>query len=226
MKRFLTACTLATLVAGSSMTFAADKAPAPESVPAASTAPVPAGEYKLDKSHASLLFRVSHLGFSQYTARFSRFDAQLKFDPANLPASSVNVTVDPRSIDADGAPEGFMATLAGAQWLDADKFPQMTYRSTKVERAGKNGMRIHGELTLHGVTRPVTLNATYNGGYAGHPFDPNARIGFSAKGTLKRSDFGIAYGIPAPGTTMGVSDEVEIAIESEFTGPPLPETQS
>jgi len=69
-------------------------------------------------------------------------------------------------------------------------------------------------------------SATYNGGYAVHPFEPNARVGFSAKGTLKRSDFGIAYGIPAPGTNMGVSDEVEITIESEFTGPPLPKTQS
>jgi len=117
-----------------------------------------------------------------------------------------------------------MATLAGKEWLDADKYPQMTYRSTKVERTTGNGLRISGELTLHGVTKPVTLNATYNGGYAGHPYDPHARIGFSAKGTLKRSEFGVAYGIPAPGTTMGVSDAVEIIIEAEFSGPPLAST--
>ena len=82
-------------------------------------------------------------------------------------------------------------------------------------------MRVTGDFTLHGVTKPVTLLVTFNGGYAGHPMDPNARIGFSATGALKRSDFGITLGIPAPGTTMGVGDEIEIALQAEFTGPPL-----
>jgi len=204
----------------SGVALAADK-PAAQAVPAASAAPVPAGAYTLDKAHASLLFRVNHLSFSHWTARFTKFDAQLQFDPADPAKSSVKVTVDPKSISSDNAPEGFMATLAGPEWLDAGKYPEMTYRSTKVERAGTNGLRISGQLTLHGVTKPVTLMATYNGGYAGHPFDPHARIGFSAKGTLKRSEFGVAYGIPAAGTTMGVFDDVEIIVEAEFSGPPL-----
>jgi polyisoprenoid-binding protein YceI len=221
MNRFATTFALVALTVAT-CALAADSKPAADAVPTASTAPVPAGAYKLDKSHATLLFRVDHLSFSRYTARFTRFDAQLQFDPANPATSSVKVTVDPRSIDADGAPAGFMATLAGKEWLDADKYPEITYQSSKVERVGQNGLRINGNLTLHGVTKPVTLNGTYNGGYAGHPFDPNARIGFSATGKLKRSDFGVAYGIPAPGTTMGVSDEVEVIIEAEFSGPPLP----
>jgi polyisoprenoid-binding protein YceI len=199
---------------------AADK-PAAQSIPTASAAPVPAGAYTLDKAHASLLFRVNHLSFSHWTARFTKFDAQLQFDPADPTKSSVKVTVDPKSISSDNAPEGFMATLAGPEWLDAGKFPEMTYRSTKVERSGANGLKISGQLTLHGVTKPVTLVGTYNGGYAGHPYDPHARIGFSAKGTLKRSEFGVAYGIPAPGTSMGVFDDVEIIVEAEFSGPPL-----
>jgi len=190
-------------------------------VPAASAAPVPAGAYTLDKAHASLLFRVNHMAFSHWTARFTKFDAQLQFDPRDASKSSVKVTVDPKSIASDNAPDGFMATLAGPEWLDAGKYPQMSYRSTKVERSGPNGLRISGQLTLHGMTKPVTLVATYNGGYAGHPFDPHARVGFSAKGTLKRSEFGIASGIPAPGTTMGVFDDVEVIIEAEFSGPPL-----
>jgi polyisoprenoid-binding protein YceI len=221
MNRFATTFALVALTVAT-CALAADSKPAADAVPSASTAPVPAGAYKLDKAHATLLFRVDHLSFSRYTARFTRFDAQLQFDPANPATSSVKVTVDPRSIDADGAPAGFMATLAGKEWLDADKYPEIAYQSSKVERVGQNGLRINGNLTLHGVTKPVTLNGTYNGGYAGHPFDPNARIGFSATGKLKRSDFGVAYGIPAPGTTMGVSDEVEMIIEAEFSGPPLP----
>ena len=217
---FLILSALAPLVLVGSHSYAADK-PAAQAVPTASAAPVPAGAYTLDKAHASLLFRVNHLSFSHWTARFTTFDAQLQFDPADPAKSSVKVTVDPKSIASDNAPEGFMTTLAGPEWLDAGKYPEMTYRSTKVERAGPNGLRINGQLTLHGVTKPVTLMATYNGGYAGHPFDPHARIGFSAKGTLKRSQFGVAYGIPAAGTSMGVFDDVEIIVEAEFSGPPL-----
>jgi polyisoprenoid-binding protein YceI len=180
---------------------------------------VPAGAYTTDDAHSSLLFRVVHLGFSNYTGRFKSFDTQLQFDPANLAASSVEVSVDPNSLDVEHPPEGFLAELLGAQFLDAGQFPELTYRSTAVESTGPNTVKITGDLTLHGVTHPVVLNATLNGGYAGHPMDPNARIGFSARGTLKRSDFGISYGIPAPGTTLGVSDEVEVIVETELTGP-------
>lgn len=72
---------------------------------------------------------------------------------------------------------------------------------------------------MRGVTRPLTLEARFNGGYAGHPLERNARIGFSAHATLNRSEYGMDIGIPAPGSTMGVSDAVEIVIEAEFTGP-------
>jgi polyisoprenoid-binding protein YceI len=220
MKSIFAACALTALVLTCGSGLAADKPAADAAIPQPSTAPVPAGAYKLDKAHASLIFRVNHVGFSHYTGRFTRYDAQLQFDPANPAKSSIKVQIDPKSIDADGAPAGFMAALAGKDWLDADKHPEMTYRSTKVERVGTNGLRISGDLTLHGVTRPVQLNGTYNGGYASHPFEPQARIGFSATGELKRSEFGIATGIPAPGTTMGVSDAVEIIVEAEFSGPP------
>lgn len=181
----------------------------------------PAGPYTLDKSHASLVFRLSHLGFSFYTAQFARFDATLDIDPAKPEAAHVEATIDPASLDLPTPPEGFKTALLGPDWLDAGTFPTIAFRSTKVTPTGAATAKIAGELTLHGVTKPVTLDATFNGGYAGHPMDPNARIGFSATGTFKRSDFGIAYGIPAPGTTMGVGDAVEVAIEAEFTGPPL-----
>ena len=183
--------------------------------------PVPAGAYTLDKSHTSLIFRVSHMGFSTYTGRFTKVDAKLDFDPTRVANSRVNVTIDPRSINADNAPSGFLEMLSGKDWLDAAKFPEMAFRSKAVEVTGANTFRVRGELTLHGATKPVVLNASYNGGYAGHPMDPNARIGFSARGKFKRSDFGVSIGIPEPGTNMGVGDEVEVVLESEFNGPPL-----
>jgi polyisoprenoid-binding protein YceI len=182
----------------------------------------PAGSYTLDRSHASLLFRVNHLGFSYYTARFTRFDAELLFDPADPAASSVTAAIDATSIETDHPDPSFDfdAQLQDEHWLDAARFPQMTFHSTAVELTGPSSARISGELTLHGVTRPVTLDATFNGGYAGHPLDPfGARIGFSARGALMRSAFGIAEGVPAPGSSFGVGDAVEILIEAEFTRP-------
>lgn len=229
----LTACAVGALAACSQQhepqrdeMSASTPAPASTPSPAVPAAPVdvPAGAYTLDKAHSSLIFRVSHLGFSNYTARFKRFDAQLQFDPANLGASTLTVTIDARSLETDypdPATLDFNAELQNDQWLNTAKFPQMTYRSTQIETTGPRTMRIHGDLTLRGVTHPVTLDATFNGGYAGHPMDPHARIGFSAHGSFLRSQFGIAYGVPAPGTTMGVSDEVNVIIETEFNGPPL-----
>ena len=190
---------------------------------AAFAADVPAGEYTMDHPHTTLIFRVSHMGFSKYTARFRRLDAKLQFDPRNLAATRLTATVDPRSIETDfpDPKYNFNAELAGEQFLDAAKYPEIAFRTIRVEDLGNQAMRVHGELTMHGVTRPIVLDATYNGGYAGHPMDPQARIGFSAHGVLRRSEFGISGGIPQAGTNLGVGDQVAVVIESEFNGPPL-----
>lgn len=204
---------------------AQNAAPAPASAaPAEQPVDVPAGAYTVDPAHTSVLFRVNHLGFSNWTARFKKSTAQLQFDPNNLAAANVTVTVDARSIETDYPDPkvvDFNAQLLGEPLLNGAKYPEITFRSLSVEPTGARTMRINGELTLRGVTKPMVLNAKFNGGYRGHPMDPHARIGFSATGVLKRSEFGITYGIPAPGTTMGVSDEVNVIVETEFSGPAL-----
>ena len=198
---------------------AAESAGTPAMAPVAAP---PAGAYKLDKSHASLVLRASHMGFSTYTTRFSRFDADLTLDPANLSATKVVTTIDAASFEMDAAPQMCLDIMKGPQMLDTAKFPQIVFKSEKIRMTGAKSMEVSGTLTLHGVTRPVVLVATYNGGYAGMPnMDPQARVGFSARGSFKRSDFGIAYGVPAPGTTLGVGDLIDFSIEAEFTGPPL-----
>ncbi len=190
--------------------------------PATAMAPPPAGAYKLDKSHASLILRANHMGFSTYTTRFSRFDADLTLDPHNLSASKVVTTIDASSFQMDDAPQMCIDIMKGPQMLDTAKFPQIVFKSEKIRMTGAKSMEISGILTLHGVTRPTVLVATYNGGYAGMPkMDPQARVGFSAHGSFKRSDFGITFGVPAPGTTVGVGDLIDFSIEAEFTGPPL-----
>lgn len=214
----LAGCTLVALLAvpGAAATTAA---PMPGDIRTV-TSDAPAGDYVIDKPHASLLFRVSHMGFSYFTGHFARFDATLKFDPKNPALSRVEATVDPASLETDNPPAGFLDMLRGKDWLDAGQFPRMSFRSTSVTLTGPNSARILGEFTLHGITKPVALDAVFNGGYANNKYDPHARIGFSAHGSLKRSDFGIAAGIPAPGSSFGVSDDVEIILECEFSGPP------
>jgi polyisoprenoid-binding protein YceI len=183
-------------------------------------APAPAGQYQLDKSHASLQLRVSHLGFSTYTTRFSRFDAELTFDPAKPAAARVVTTIDAKSLELDDAPPQCNGIVQGPQFLDSAKFPKIVFRSQSVRMTGEKSMEISGTLDLHGVTRPIVLTGTFNGGYAGMPnMDPHARVGFSAHGSFKRSDFGMTSYVPAPGTTMGVGDLIDVSIEAEFTGP-------
>jgi polyisoprenoid-binding protein YceI len=223
MNKLLAISVFAALAACSQQDAPGSASLSPESATPAPAAParvdLPAGAYTLDKMHSSLVLRVNHLGFSNYTARFKTFDAQLQFDPNNPSTSSVTVKVDPTSLDVENPPAGFINDLLGNGWLDTAQFPDLTFQSTSVESTSANTMKITGNLTLHGVTKPIVLDATFNGGYAGHPMDPHARIGFSAHGMFNRSDFGIAYGIPAPGTTMGVSDRVDVTIETEFSGP-------
>ena len=209
------------------LAFAAAACGAPTQPSAEVTAPAeaavahtaPSGEYRLDKSHASLIVRLNHMGYSHYTARFETWDATLNLDVAAPENSSINVTIDPRSIAADNPPAGFIDVMRGDDFLNAAQFPEISFRSTQVERTGPNTARITGDLTLHGVTRPVVLEARFNGGYEGMALDPHARIGLSARGTFNRSEFGMAYGVPPEGSNLGVSDAVEVIIETEFSGP-------
>jgi polyisoprenoid-binding protein YceI len=198
---------------------AAPAAPTAAAAPTPSVEGLPAGAYTLDKAHGSLIFRIDHLSFSHFTGRFARWDAALQLDPQHPENASVSATIDPRSLETDNPPAGFLTMLRGGEWLNAPQFPQITFRSTHVERTGANTARITGDFTFHGVTKPLTLEATFNGGYAGNVYDRHARLGFSAHGTVKRSDFGMSIGLPPPGTNMGVGDDVEFIIESEFSGP-------
>lgn len=180
---------------------------------------LPAGAYTLDKAHSTLTFDVSHVGFSRYTMSFDDLDATLNIDPAHPENAKVEVKIDPRSLDLPHPPEGFTKELLGDKWLKADAFPQITFTSDKIVMTGENKADIQGTLELLGVKQPLTLAATFNGGYADNPYDHHARMGFSATAQFKRSTFGVTYGIPEPGSTMGVGDEVKVRIETEFSGP-------
>ena len=116
----------------------------------------------------------------------------------------------------------FDAILTGPQWLDVENFPAIGFVSHSVELTGPDSADVTGTLSMMGFERTITLQVTYNGGYAGMAvYDPQARIGFSATAEFNRSDFGLAYGIPAEGSSFGVADRVTVSIEAELIGPPL-----
>jgi len=170
-------------------------------------ADLPEGRYRLDPEHAALLFRLDHLGFSKLVGRFNRFDASLDFDPERPEASRLNVLVDVASLDL-GLPE-FEAELRGPDWFDVERYPEARFASTAVEVTGERTARIVGDLTLHGETKPVTLEVTFNG--AGESLlTGRYTLGFAARGTLERSAFGLGAFAPA------VGDVVELEIHAEF----------
>lgn len=220
----LAACALAALAGCSRPADQAAKAPAAAAGPIApKPTPAPAGLYKLDRAHTSLTFRVDHIGMSHFTARFTKLDGTLQFDPAHPENSVVKVDIDPASVQADYADEtfDFDTVLRSKEMLDTAQFPKMGFVSTRVELTGPDTARVTGDLTFRGVTRPVVLETKFNNGYAPNSMDPEgARIGFSAHGTLSRTAFGFGYGVPPKGSTMGVGDEVEVIIETEFTHKP------
>ena len=165
------------------------------------------GAYRLDPDHIALLWKVNHLGFAKFVGRFDRVDASLDFDPGTPAASRLEVIVETASIDSR-VPK-LDDDLRGSGWLDTTAFPQAIFRSTAIDVTGKNTGRVTGDLTLHGVTRPVSLDVTFNGG-ANDLITGRYTLGFAAAGTFKRSEFGIDSLIPA------IGDEIELEIHAEF----------
>jgi polyisoprenoid-binding protein YceI len=160
---------------------------------------LPVGQYQLEKDHASLFFRVKHLGLSYYTVRLASFDATLDFDPANPANSKISALIDTTSVRTEHPTDKEWDARLSRDLLRSNTFPQASFSSTHMDVTGAN-------------TGRVTVDVTYNGGmaaaalYAGRP-----AIGFSARGTFKRSDFGSTR------YSEFVSDDVEIVIEAEFT---------
>lgn len=171
-------------------------------------AEVQAGAYKLDPSHGKITWSVKHMGFSTYVGQFTNVSAELTLDPANPAASRLTATVPL----ADVAPndDALKAHLQSADFFDTARFPTATFVSTGivVDRDDPSEAEVTGDLTLHGVTRPVTLQVEFNqaGPFMGGPY----RVGFDGETTIKRSEFGIDKYVPALG------DEVELHIEGEF----------
>jgi polyisoprenoid-binding protein YceI len=163
-------------------------------------------KYIYDPAHTQILFKVNHLGFSHPHGRFDKFRGGFTFDPDHPETSSVDITIDANSIDMASA--DWERMMRGSNFLNVGKYPDITFKSAKIEKTGDKTGRIMGDLTILNVTKPVTLNVVYNKSGV-HPYNKNYIAGFSATTKIHRSDFGMNWGLP------GIGDEIVIDIEVE-----------
>lgn len=168
-------------------------------------------QYSFDKAHTQIFFTVNHLGFSNSTGSFLEFDGGFAFDRTAPEKSSVNVTIETDSVEMND--EKWNDHLKNEDFFNVGKFSSMTFKSTGIEITGENTANITGELTLLGVTKPVTLATVLNKADK-HPFGDKYVAGFSATGSLKRSEFGMNYGLPLVGDDVKIRIEVEGVRES------------
>lgn len=207
---FSAAATAAEAPAAGAPPATAAPAPAREAeIPAA----LPAGleKFTYDPSHTQVFFVVNHLGFSHSRGRFTKFDGFFLLDEKNPENSKAEMTIDVNSLEM-GSPIWNEHTQA--KFLNGGIHPLIAFHSTKIVRTGETTADMTGELSLHGVTKPVTLQVTLNK-LGEHPMNKNKMAGFSLKGTLKRSDFGMTEALPMIGDDVALEIEVE-GIRQDF----------
>lgn len=167
-----------------------------------------AGTYALDSDHGKITWSVNHLGFSTYYGQFVKVEAQLVLDPADPSASRLTATVPLTQVDSNS--DGLNRHLQTPDFFDTANHPTAAYvsRSVTVDADDASRATVVGDLTLRGVTRPVTIQVTFN--QAGPSMGGAYKAGFDGEAVIKRSEFGIDYALPA------VGDEVKLHLEGEF----------
>jgi polyisoprenoid-binding protein YceI len=199
--------------AGNSM--AAMLASAQEKVAKVSYAPIPGGDYKIDPAHSIIGFAIRHLEINWVEGRFKDFTGTISYDEKDVTKSSVEFTAKVESIDTGVEPRN--KHLRTADFFEVEKYPEMTFKSTRVERKGKGGYILYGNFTLKGVTKEVSLPFTITGAIK----DPwgNTRFGINAQTKINRRDYGITYGKAMDNGGLDVGDEVTINLQLEAMKP-------
>jgi polyisoprenoid-binding protein YceI len=167
--------------------------------------------YTIDPNHSQLHIQWTHFGLSNIQARFNKLEGSILYDAENPAASSVEASIAIDSIDS--GVDDLDEHLRTNEFFDAAKFPTATFKSTKVTASGDKKLSVTGDLTVHGVTKPVTLDVTINQ-VGPHGMTKKPAAGFDATTTLKRSDFGVSMYVP------NVSDDIKVTITIEATGKP------
>lgn len=168
---------------------------------------VKAGTYKVEPHHTQVIFSLSHFGFSNYSGLFSGASGTLELDPAKPAASKLTVSIPIQSVMTTSSV--LDQELKSDQWFDAAKFPTATFTSTTITPTGERTATIAGNLTLHGITKPFTLQA-HLGGAGVNPLDKAYTVGFEATGIIHRGDFGVTQYLPV------VGNDVHLTIAGAF----------
>ena len=168
---------------------------------------VQAGDYSIETHHTRVLFSVSHMGFSTWYGDFAGVTGSAKIDPAHPAADALDVAIPTASVTTTNAT--LDGELKSADWFDAAKYPAITFKSRQFTVTGPDKGQVVGDLTFHGVTRPVTLNVTFHG--AGkNPMSQAYTAGFEVSGAIRRSDFGVTKYVPL------IGDDVDLIISAVF----------
>jgi polyisoprenoid-binding protein YceI len=187
-------------------------------IAALAAAPAAAETYRVDILHSTFVFSANHIGYTDVFGQFRDWGGEFTFDPKEPEKTKVKIEVKTESLDtndrrlqAQGGVRGRDEHLRSADFFNVKEFPTMTFESTKVEKTGDNTGKLHGNITLLGVTKPVVLDVTFNK-VAPHPVPAYKGVmtsGFTIRGKIKRTDWGMKFGVP------GVSDEVTLYINVE-----------
>ena len=178
-----------------------------QSAPSTDPAAVPAGTYAVEPAHTRVLFAVSHMGFTTYYGDFTKVSGNLSIDPSKPDAAALSISIPVATVSTTNPK--LDEELKSAQWLDAGAYPAMTFTATKITPTGAGLADVTGDLTLHGVTRPVTLAVKFNA-VGVNPLDHKTTIGFEGSAHVHRSDFGVKTYVPL------IGDDVTVIISAAF----------
>lgn len=170
-------------------------------------------KYQLDPAHSTASFSIKHMMIAKVHGGFEKMTGALEYDAANPAASSVEVSIEASSINTREAQRD--NHLRSADFFDVEKFPTITFKSTKIEKNGEGELKVTGDLTIHGVTQPVTLDVE---GPSAEMKDPwgNTKIGASGTTKIKRKDFGLTWNAALEAGGFLVGDDVNITLEVQF----------
>jgi polyisoprenoid-binding protein YceI len=184
-------------------------------ITSATRLPLAAGTWPLDAMHSGVHFRVRHIGLSNVRGRFNRFDATLVIGET-LADTRAEATIEMSSVDTNEPDRD--AHLLGTDFFSADEHPRMTFRSTGIRPAGDGSYALDGDLTLNGVTRPVTLDVAFHG-VETFPLDGSTHAGFSATTAVNRDDFGVDFNAPLGLGRFALGKKIEVELELQFVAP-------
>jgi polyisoprenoid-binding protein YceI len=171
--------------------------------------------WQLDAAHTQIAFAVKHMMISTVRGQFKNFSGTLELDEQHPERSRVEITIDPTSIDtSDERRDGHLRT---ADFFEVEKHPEIRFASTRVERAGEDEYRVTGDLSMRGVTRPVTLDVTLEG--QSRDMQGQRRAGFSLRGAINRKDYGLTWNVALEQGGVLVSDKVQLVIDAEVFEP-------